>query len=27
LVTRMTDAYDQDVARIIAMDGVSFLSP
>jgi hypothetical protein len=27
LVARMTDAYDQDVARIIAMDGVSFLSP
>lgn len=27
LVERMTAAYDQDVARIIAMDGVTFLAP
>jgi hypothetical protein len=27
LVARMTEAYDLDVARIIAMDGVTFLSP
>ena len=27
LVERMTGAYDQDVAKIIAMDGVTFLTP
>jgi hypothetical protein len=27
LVARMTESYDLDVARIIAMDGVTFLSP
>lgn len=27
LITRMTEAYDLDVSRIIAMDGVTFLAP
>jgi hypothetical protein len=27
MVTRMSDAYDLDVARIMAMDGVTFLAP
>lgn len=27
LITRVTDAYDLDVARIMAMDGVRFLAP
>lgn len=27
LISRTTDAYDQDVSRIIAMDGVTFLTP
>jgi hypothetical protein len=27
LIARTTDAYDQDVSRIIAMDGLTFLAP
>ncbi|MGB3280902.1 MAG: hypothetical protein WBA92_17075 [Pseudorhodobacter sp.] len=27
LIARTTDAYDQDVSRIMAMDGVTFLAP